>query len=100
MTIDEQIREQIEAIDWEAISDNNRLEAIGCELYNISETNEKIGGVDNAIAVVAAAMDGFRAHHLPKMNDGDGRAISNGFAQALMRAHIAEALDDEAETSS
>ena len=101
MTIEErlkpyeaEIRTQMESVDWDAISDLNRLEAIGCELYEMAANLEDMG-YPNTVTIAAVLMDGFRAHYLPKMNRGDGRHIANGFAQALMRSHIATNLDDE-----
>jgi hypothetical protein len=84
-TIDEKIREEIESIDWEAI---------GCELYERAADLERMGN-ENTVAVAAVLMDGIRAHRLERMREGDGRTIANGFAQALMRAHIASKLDDK-----
>ena len=97
-TIDEKkLREEIETIDWESINNENRLEAIGCTLYELAADLEH-QGYENTVAVLAAVMDGFRAHNLPRMDEGDGRTIANGFAQALLRAHIAARLDEEDET--
>lgn len=95
MTTEEQIRKEIESIDWDAIRDQNRMEAIGSELYGLAREIEDMG-YEKTVATVAALMDGFKSHWLPRLGD-DSNHIANGFAHALMRDVVAT-LEKEGDT--
>ena len=86
--IDEKLREEIDSIDWESIDDQNRLEDIGCELYEQAEwmttRSDLYDGVD-VVGIVAGIMDGFAVNHPRRMQRGDSNHIAAGFAKAMVR---------------
>lgn len=88
MTTEQQIQAEIDAIDWDAITDQNRLRAIGAELYKYARTFEDLG-YKNTVATVGAVMDGFWSNVPERMHRGDGGHIANGYARALMLDVIA-----------
>lgn len=99
MTTEEKIRAEIESIDWDEISDQNRLRDIGCELYNyavVMDTYPGYEGVD-VLGVVAGIMDSFSANYPRKMGRYDGHYIADGFAKAMVRAAANAAYKDEEE---
>lgn len=91
---EEQIRKEIDSIDWEAIDRLNLVEGIGCELYHQARAIEDLG-YEKTVATVAAIMDGFRAHHSHRLDSDVKRGVSNGFAQAVMRSVVATLEDEE-----
>ncbi|MEX0797628.1 MAG: hypothetical protein WD274_13155 [Acidimicrobiia bacterium] len=92
---EEQIRQEIDSIDWDAISDENRLRDIGKELYHYARSYEELG-YENTVAVVASVMDGFQVNVPKHMRRDDGQHIAAGFARALM-LNAAATLEPEEE---
>ena len=95
-TTDPGFEEWVNSIDWEAIDDQNRIEAIGSELYDLARVMED-GGYEGTVATIAGIMDGFTAHRL-RIGD-DARRVAAGFAKAMVRAAANELphRDDEEE---
>ncbi|MFP3881720.1 MAG: hypothetical protein ACLFWH_05315 [Actinomycetota bacterium] len=98
MTTEEQIREEIESIDWDAIRDQNRLEDIGSELYDYAahmDTYSDLYDGVYVVGIVAGIMDSFSANRSDRMRRGDGQHIAAGFAKAMVRAAANAACKEE-----
>lgn len=93
--IEQQIREEIESIDWDAIGDQNRLRDIGCELYENAAWIEEFQ--PGTLGTVAGIMDGFSANVPKRMRRDDGKYIADGFAKAMVRAAANTVYKDENE---
>lgn len=82
-TTDPAFEEWVNSIDWDAITDQNSIEAIGSELFNQAHGLDALG-YEGTVAIVAGIMDGFVAHQL-RIGD-EAKKIAAGFGKAMVRA--------------